>query len=70
MTICWTLFKVKLKNKMNIVIYFLKTKKKTKQKTVNFCMENIMVPMLITNVHEYANKNQCADFLGRAKTKL
>ena len=33
-------------------------------------MENIMVPMLITNVHEYENKNQCADFLGWSKTLL
>ena len=33
-------------------------------------MKNNMVPMLITNVHEYLKKNQCADILGWAKTQL
>ena len=31
-------------------------------------MQNIIVPILITNVHEYANKNQCTDILGWVKT--
>ena len=48
MTICWTLFEAKLKNKMNIVISF--------KKTLKFSMENNMVHMLITNVHEYVQK--------------
>ena len=26
-----------------------------------------MVPILITNVHEYVNTNQCADFFGMGK---
>ena len=38
---------------MNIGICFLKLKTK---KPIKFSMENNMVPMLITNVHEYAKK--------------
>ena len=40
---------------MNIVISFLKTKE-NKTKTIKFSMENNMVHMLITNVHEYVKK--------------
>ena len=29
-----------------------------------------MVHMLITNVHEYVQKNKCADMLGWAKTRF
>ena len=47
-----------IENKMNIVY------------NVKFSMENNMVPMLITNVHEYVKKNQCADVLGWVRTRF